>query len=125
MKNISSVRHAQFLKAAQQGELDVSVHRKLAAKVMRTSLIPDNYRIAYRLWAWVWISMLPLSAVIGHYHSWWYTPLVLLALLFGYSQTVSNSAAKYVFDYARESELFYDIIVQLGIMTVHPTAESG
>ena len=122
MQNISSLGHSQFVTAAQRGALAVTVHRKLAARVMRSSLIPDDYKMAFKLWSWIWISLLPAAAAIGYYYSWWLTPAVLCAIFAGYRQTANNSAAQYVFDYARESELFYDIMVQLGIMMVHPRA---
>lgn len=122
MQNISSLKHSQFLTAADDRTLAVTVHPKLAATVMRTSLIPDDYRLAYKMWPWIWISLVPVAVAVGHLYSWWVTPVVLIVLLSGFLRTVNSSAARYVFDYAKESELFYDIMVQLGIMTVQMEA---
>ncbi len=118
MQNISSIGYLDFVKASRTGAVDISVHRRLAAHVMATSLIPNDYRLAYRLWTWIWLSLVPVALVIGSLYSWWWTPAIVLLLVVAQSKTSSKTASMFVIDYAKEDELFYDIVVQLGVMQV-------
>jgi hypothetical protein len=118
MQNISSLAHAEFLKASNAGSVDVSVHRQLAAHVMDTSLMPKDYRLAYRMWTWIWLSLVPVALAIGSLYPWWWTPALVALLVMAQAITRSRTATSFIVDYAREDELFYDIMVQLGVMRV-------
>jgi hypothetical protein len=73
MQNISSLAYADFVMASRAGSVDVEVHPQLASHVMDTTLIPKDYRFAYRLWTWVWLSLVPVALAIGDLF-WWWTP---------------------------------------------------
>ena len=118
MQNISSLAYADFLRASRAGSVDVSVHRQLASHVMDTSLMPKDYRLAYRLWTWIWLSLVPVALAIGSLYSWWLTPALVALLAVAQAITRARTATSFVVDYAREDELFYDIMVQLGVMRV-------
>ncbi|MEQ9560917.1 MAG: hypothetical protein RLN69_00240 [Woeseiaceae bacterium] len=118
MQNITSIGYQDFLRASSRGAAHVSVHKQLAARVMSTSLIPDDYRMAFRLWTWLWLSLVPVALVIGSAYSWWWTPMLIATLLVAQSITRSKTASKFVVDFAREDELFYDIMVTLGVLRV-------
>jgi hypothetical protein len=85
---------------------------------MDTSLIPRDYRFAYRLWTWIWLSLVPVALAIGSLYSWWWTPALVALLVMAQAITRSRTATSFIVDYAREDELFYDIMVQLGVMRV-------
>ena len=100
------------------GSAEVSVHRQLASHVMDTSLMPRDYRLAYRLWTWIWLSLVPVALAIGSLYSWWWTPALVALLATAQAVTRSRTAKAFIVDYAREDELFYDIMVQLGVLRV-------
>lgn len=118
MQNISSIAYLDFVRAASCGAADIRVHKPLAARVMATSLIPNEYKVAFRLWTWIWLSLVPVAMAIGSVYSWWWTPVLVALLAIARSFTRLKTAAVFVVDYAREDELFYDIMVQLGVMRV-------
>ena len=118
MQNISSLAYADFLRASKDGSAEVSVHRQLASHVMDTSLMPRDYRVAYRLWTWIWLSLVPVALAIGSLYSWWWTPALVALLATAQAVTRSRTAKAFIVDYAREDELFYDIMVQLGVLRV-------
>ena len=118
MQNISSLAYADFVRASRAGSVDVEVHPQLASHVMDTSLMPKDYRFAYRLWTWIWLSLVPVALAIGSLYSWWWTPALVALLVMAQAITRSRTATSFIVDYAREDELFYDIMVQLGVMRV-------
>lgn len=124
MQNISSIGYLDFVKAPSTGAVDICVHQRLATHVMATSLIPNDYRLAYRLWTWIWLSLVPVALVVGSLYSWWWTPAIVLLLVIAQSLTSCKTASMFVVDYAREDELFYDIMVQLGVMRVSRRAQA-
>jgi hypothetical protein len=124
MQNISSIGYLDFLCASSRGSAHVSVHRQLAVRVMSTSLIPDAYKVAFRLWTWIWLSLVPVALVIGSTYSWWWTPVLMAMLVTAQSFSRSKTASMFIVDYAREDELFYDIMVTLGVIRVSERSRS-
>jgi hypothetical protein len=124
MQNITSIGYQDFLRATSRGAVHVSVHRQLAARVMSTSLIPNDYKVAFRLWTWIWLSLVPVTLVIGSLYSWWWMPVLIAMLLVAQSFTRSKSASMFIVDYAKEDELFYDIMVTLGVIRVSERSRS-
>jgi hypothetical protein len=125
MQNITSIAYPDFVRAASRGSADVRVHRPLAARVMATSLMPNDYKVAFRLWTWIWLSLVPVAMAIGSVTSWWWTPALIVLLAMAQSITRLKTAAVFVVDYAKEDELFYDIMVQLGVMRVSEAQRPG
>jgi predicted permease len=124
MQNISSIGYLDIQRASSRGSAQVSVHRQLAARVMSTSLIPDDYKVAFRLWTWIWLSLVPVALVIGSTYSWWWTPVLMAMLVTAQSFSRSKTASMFIVDYAKEDELFYDIMVTLGVMRVSERSRS-
>jgi hypothetical protein len=91
---------------------------------MSTSLIPDDYKVAFRLWTWIWLSLVPVALVIGSTYSWWWTPVLMAMLVTAQSFSRSKTASMFIVDYAKEDELFYDIMVTLGVMRVSERSRS-
>lgn len=119
MKATGFLEHSDFLRASDDGRLQVTIHPKLAQKVLKTSLMPRSYKTAHRLWALVWIASMPTAFVIGYLYSWWFTPALLLTLVTGLFYTYGKTASQYVLDYATRSELFYDILQELRVIRFH------
>ena len=120
MQNISSLEHEDFVRAAETGSAEIVVRTRLARRVMCTSLVPAAYKFAFRLWGWIWLSLLPAGLMAGHVYGWWWSVACGVVLLALSGQSRNRSAAAFVVEYAKESELFYDIMVQTGVMRVKP-----
>ena len=118
MQNLSSIAYPEFVRAVCAGSAKVWVNKHLASRVMASSLMPKDYRLAYRLWTWVWLSLVPVAMLVGGSYSWAWTPLIVAALCAAQLFTRSKTASTFVIDYSKEDELFYDIMVQLGVMRV-------
>lgn len=118
MQNITSIGYLDFVRASSRGSADIRVHRQLAARVMASSLIPYDYKVAFRLWTWIWLSLIPVALLVGSLYSWWWTPALVLLLTLAQAITRSKTASMFIVDYAKEDELFYDIMVMLGVMQV-------
>jgi hypothetical protein len=118
MQNITSIAYLDFLRASSRGSADIRVHRQLAARVMASRLMPNDYKLAFRLWTLIWLSMVPVALVIGSLYTWWWTPILAALLALAQSFTRSKTASMFIVDYAKEDELFYDIMVTLGVMRV-------
>jgi hypothetical protein len=125
MQNITSIAYLDFVRAASRGSADVRVHQPLAARVMATRLMPNDYKVAFRLWTWTWLSLVPVAMAIGNVYSWWWTPALVALLAIAQSFTRLKTAAAFVVDYAKEDELFYDIMLQLGVLRVSENQRPG
>lgn len=118
MQNITSIGYLDFLRACSRGSADISVHRKLAQRVMASRLMPNDYKLAFRLWTLIWLSMVPVTLVVGSQYSWWWTPVLVAVLALAQTFTRAKTASMFIVDYAKEDELFYDIMVMLGVLRV-------
>jgi hypothetical protein len=85
---------------------------------MASRLMPNDYKLAFRLWTLIWLSLVPVALVIGSLYTWWWTPILAALLVLAQSFTRSKTASMFIVDYAKEDELFYDIMVTLGVMRV-------
>ena len=122
MKATGFLKHSEYLRASDDGEIAVSIHPKLAQKVLKTSLMPKSYKTAQRFRALSWLAAMPAAFLIGYLYSWWFTPAILLTLGAGLFYTYDQTASRYVLDYANRSELFYDIMLELGIIRYQAVA---
>lgn len=118
MQNITSIEYLDFLRACSRGSADIRVNRKLAQRVMASKLMPKDYKVAFRLWTLIWLSMVPVAIVVGSLYSWWWTAVLVAMLTLAQVFTRSKTASMFIVDYAKEDELFYDIMVTLGVIRV-------
>ena len=118
MQNLSSIGYLEFLRGCSRGSVEIRVHRQLAERVMASRLMPRDYKFAFRLWTLIWLSLVPVAVAVGLLYSWWWIPVLASLLALAQTFTRTRTASMFIVDYAKEDELFYDIMVTLGVMRV-------
>jgi len=110
--------HDEFVRNYNDRKIIINVNRKLALKVMETSLVPSKYRIMHIVWSWIWILSVPIGIVCMFIFKWWIGLLIILFLTPAISSGTKKTAFQNIIMLALDIPEFYNLAVNKGLLII-------
>lgn len=114
------MEHSEFVRAWNEGKLEIDVDRSKALQVANSKMLPKRYQAAHIFWSWVWILSIPAALVVMYFYKWWAGLLLLVFLTPALSSSTKESAMQFMIDHSVENPEFYQYAVTEGVIRVRP-----
>lgn len=114
------MEHSEFVRAWNEGKLEIDVDRSKALQVANSKMLPKRYQAAHIFWSWVWILSIPAALVVMYFYKWWAGLLLLVFLTPALSSSTKKSAMQFMIDHSVENPEFYQYAVTEGVIRVRP-----
>jgi hypothetical protein len=116
------VEHSEFVRAWNEGKLEIEVDRSKALRIVNLKTLPKRYQAAHLFWSWVWILSIPGSLAVMYLYEWkWWEGLLLVVFLSPVVYISTKKASmQFMIDHALKNQEFYQFAVTGGAIRVKP-----